>query len=214
VPILAHGYNSNGAGKGYGQRASPTYWRNAIEFVRTSASLPPERRRLRLCLAHYGGFDAHAPGSTCIDLGWTQKTWELIFSGLIAGPSGEFVFADLSYLSILLEDTAEAKACRGRLAKLLKEHYVAQRDPECRHLVFGSDWIMLGKERNHAEYHDRLARFLRREAGLGDAQLANIFRRNAMRLFALGPGGQGRQRLESFYGGEAAALVADLDAMA
>ena len=182
--------------------------------MRTSASLPPERRRLRLCLAHYGGFDAHAPGSTCIDLGWTQKTWELIFSGLIAGPSGEFVFADLSYLSILLEDTAEAKACRGRLAKLLKEHYVAQRDPECRHLVFGSDWIMLGKERNHAEYHDRLARFLRREAGLGDAQLANIFRRNAMRLFALGPGGQGRQRLESFYGGEAAALVADLDAMA
>jgi Amidohydrolase len=191
VPILAHAYNSNQADECSGWRASPQYWGEVIDKFSTL------EKPLRLCLGHFGSFDAHTKNAACVSNSFASKAWEIIFAGILARPGGEFVFADLSYLSEVIDRSEGWQERRKKIRDQFKSFLKTGNRDE--HLCYGSDWLMLGLESGHDRYHVELGNFLRDDVGLSPTQLANIFFGNAVRFLGLRPGDQNRLRLEKFY---------------
>lgn len=189
APVMAHAAASNGSRDGYGRRADPSWW------------LPVARRhpKLRILLAHFGRFrdqaaETGAPDTCPNDEVPFDKTWEAAIGRFVQANPNSLLFADLSYLSELFHKGYRHRAI-GRLQQYL------QLDPGARHLVFGSDWVMLGIEKGYTKnggYPARMRRFLV-DAGLGPAEIDGVLYGNAMRFLGLGQGGQARSRLERFY---------------
>ena len=172
MPLLAHAADSNGAGEGYSKRASPAGW----EAVLT------RHPNLRLNLAHFGGFDEP-----------TGEPWEIATGNLMARFPN--VFADLSYLSESLPSASPPR--RAGVAEQIRA-FLARFEVADRRLVYGSDWIMLGREADHQRYFESVKTLLGR-AGVTPAQWANMSRTNALRLYGLRAGEPGRLRLEAWY---------------
>lgn len=191
VPILAHAYNSNQAEECTGWRASPQYWSEVIEKFST-----PEKP-LRLCLGHFGSFSAHTKFSACKDA-FGAKAWEIIVGSIIASGKGSHVFADLSYLSEVLDRSPGGQKTLNTMAKQFQS-FVGTYDKAVEHICYGSDWIMLGLESGHERYHLAVGEFLQRDVGLDGAKLANVYFNNALNFLGLRPGDQNRARLEKFY---------------
>jgi amidohydrolase family protein len=192
VPILAHGYNSNQAGQCFGWRASPQYWREVIQ------KFSSKEKPLRVCLAHFGRFNAHQVNTQCISGGIMGEVWETIFGSILTEPGSEHVYADLSYFAEMLDRTEGWKERRKKLRDKLRK-YLDKHDPEVEHICYGSDWVMLGLERGNERYHEELGAFLSEDVGLSQKQLGRVFFGNAVRFLGLGPDDQNRERLEKFY---------------
>jgi len=208
VPILAHGYNSNQAGQCFGWRASPQYWREVIQKFSTA------EKPLRVCVAHFGRFDAHQVNANCVATGMLPDMWEAIFGTILSEPGSEFMFADLSYFAEILDRTEGFQQRRAKLRDKLKK-YLEKHDPDVKHLCYGSDWVMLGLEKNNERYHEELGAFLSDDVGLTQKQLNGVFFGNAIRFLGLGPDDQGRARLKNFYGSNnISAMFPKLDAQA
>lgn len=190
VPILAHAFNSNQAEACTGWRASPQYWGDVIDKFST-----PEKP-LRLCLGHFGSFEAHGINKTCSD--FSAKAWETIIGEIIARPKGKRVYADLSYLSEVLAQGPNAQSVRNNIRDQFKR-FIDRRDPQVERICYGSDWNMLGREPGHERYHIALGDFLRKDVGLNALQLSNVYSGNALDFLGLRPGDQARERLEKFY---------------
>jgi predicted TIM-barrel fold metal-dependent hydrolase len=170
VPVLAHAANSQDAAEGYGERAAPANWMPVIR----------DYPALRICLAHFGR-------SLTGDL---EDSWDAA-TGALMQRDGSRVFADLSYHSAAL--TGDLGPQATALARFFERY-----DPEVRHLVFGSDWSMLGRERGHGQYVNRVESLLL-QAGLDDEQLDRFFRRNAIDYLGLVEGEPSFERLERYY---------------
>lgn len=190
VPILAHAYNSNQAEECTGWRASPQYWGEVIDKFST-----PEKP-LRLCLGHFGSFSAHERFKTCSS--FENKAWEIIIGGILKKDAGKYVFADLSYLSEVLDTSPAGTTKLNKLATGFKS-FIAANDTGVEHLCYGSDWNMLGRESGHEHYHVSMAKFLGGKVGLDAIRMNNVFFANAVRFLGLRPGDQARARLEKFY---------------
>jgi predicted TIM-barrel fold metal-dependent hydrolase len=191
VPILAHAYNSQQADECAGWRASPQYWGEVIDIFSTP------QKPLRLCLGHFGSFNAHTKFPTCTDA-FGAKAWEIITGGILGKPGGKYVFADVSYLSEALDQSDGWKTRRKAMSDQFKS-FISKYDSQAEHICYGSDWIMLGLEQGHDRYHLALGDFLRNDVQLNGAQLNNIYFANAVRFLGLQPGDQNRTRLEQFY---------------
>lgn len=191
VPILAHAYNSNQADQCTGWRASPQYWGEVIDKFST----PP--KPLRLCLGHFGSFSAHTKFPSCHDA-FGSKAWEIIVGGILGKPGAQYVFADVSYLSEVLDTSAAGLVQRKKMSDQFKS-FIANYDTQAAHICYGSDWIMLGMETGHERYHLALGDFLRHDCALTDAQLGNVYFNNAVRFLGLQQGDQNHARLEKFY---------------
>jgi predicted TIM-barrel fold metal-dependent hydrolase len=137
---------------------------------------------LRLNLAHFGGFDEP-----------TGEPWEIATGNLMARFPN--VFADLSYLSESLPSASPPR--RAGVAEQIRA-FLARFEVADRRLVYGSDWIMLGREADHQRYFESVKTLLGR-AGVTPAQWANMSRANALRLYGLRAGEPGRLRLEAWY---------------
>jgi predicted TIM-barrel fold metal-dependent hydrolase len=190
VPILAHAYNSNQADECTGWRASPQYWGEVIDNFSTA------QKPLRICLGHFGSFSAHTRFQTCS--GFSNKAWEVIIGSILAKAGGEYVFADVSYMSEVL-DRSDGWQARLNKARDQFKSFIAANDAKVEHICYGSDWNMLGRETGHARYHVMLGDFLRNDVQLTAAQLDNVYVGNAVRFLGLRPGDQNRERLEKFY---------------
>ena len=179
VPVMAHATNSNGANAFYGQRADPRNW---IPVLR-------KHPQLRLNLGHFGGFDEARGG------GAPESTWEWAIGGM-EGEISSPLFSDLSYLSEALarEITPDI---RPRLRSLLKR-YVDLFDPNVKRLLYGSDWIMLGREKDHEHYPGIIEEFLD-ETGLNQQQVQRFFMTNAIDFLGLRSGNESRGRLNAYY---------------
>ena len=143
VAVMAHASNSNGAADEYSERANPKGWGPVL------ARYPA----LRLNLAHFGGFEGRSSDDSL------EGTWEDGVGQLIAAGRGD-VYADVGYFSETLSgpaDAPEQQAMAALTAEFLREY-----DPDLRHLMYGSDWIMLGLEDNHEAYLDRVSDLFRR----------------------------------------------------
>lgn len=183
APLLTHGSSSNGSGPGYEKRGDPAYWIPVWE----------EYPALRVCMAHFGRFDAVSAGREATGL--PEGSWEWRLGEFVRRNPGRNIFADVSYFSEVLTSTA---AEQRRLAGLFTT-WINTFDQGCDHIVYGSDWIMLGKEQGYRDYATRVNAFLRVHCGLSDDACDKIFRRNALRFLPLEKGTPGRDRLLRYY---------------
>lgn len=186
VPIMAHAVASNEAGPGYGLRANPKFW--ALVLKKYPA--------LRINMAHFGGFRLLG------EQGKRDVTWEWTIGAIFAKAPESYAFADMSYFSELLGEADKRKVLRGHLAAF-RAAFPASAD----HLIFGSDWTMMGREvgfvpkRRNISYVDLVGEFLA-DAGYRDADIDRIMFGNSVRYLGLAPTDRAngtRGRLEAFY---------------
>lgn len=173
VPIMAHANNSNGAGPDYALRAHPRHWISVLE----------NHPGLRLNLAHFGGFD-EMPGS---------QNWE----DTIGINLHRFVhlYADISYLSEALPATGSAR--RRQIVTALSA-FTEKHDPHKQRLLYGSDWIMLGRESDHGRYFSHVQGLVA-DAGFDTDEWARVRRGNAIAYLGLSPSSASRRRLQRWY---------------
>lgn len=196
VPIMAHAEDSLGAECEFGKRASPEWWGRVLAQEGLS--------KLRINLAHFGGFDEvlnvgkyQRKGLRCKGDEFSGEAWEDIIGKIIKDDQREYLFADLSYLSELAiptdDDERDKRPEILRLLEQFRENY----DPDVRHLMYGTDWTMTAKELDNNNYLENLETQIRL-ADFTDAQLENVYWRNASRYLGLGRGEQTRGRLERY----------------
>lgn len=186
--IIAHGADSNAAGEGFGSRGDPAHWLAVFRRHPT----------LKVCIAHFGGFDAVSAAPVGDEP--PENSWEWALGAWFEAYRQDFggeapVFGDISYYSEVLAGSGEDRA---RFAALLAS-FIDRFDPECLHLVYGSDWMMLGAERGHESYARTIESFLANDVGLDSDRVERIMSGNACRLFGLAEGEPTRERLERFY---------------
>jgi predicted TIM-barrel fold metal-dependent hydrolase len=183
APVLAHAYPSNEASGGFGERADPAYWMPVLR----------EYPRLRLCLAHFGRFDAISRDR--LSESFPEASWEWTFGRYIKDNPGADVVADLSFFDEALDPGSPDRA---RIAGSLRR-FVAEFDPGLRHLVYGSDWIMLGMHSDYMKYAESVDRFLADDCRFDPAMRARFFHENATRFMGLERGGRTKVRLAAYY---------------
>lgn len=188
APIMAHGANSNAAGDNFGRRADPTYWLPVVS----------KYPALRVMLGHFGRFGTYSAGQpvdpVCKGGVPFDSTWEAVMGRYVQQHPDSRLFADISYLSEIFDKEERRRAVAG-----MKKYL--EMDPGGRHLVFGSDWVMLGIEKEYPKgggYPARVARFLA-ECGLRDADISGVMYGNALHFLGLTPGSGARERLLGFY---------------
>jgi predicted TIM-barrel fold metal-dependent hydrolase len=182
--VIAHANRSNDAGPDYSQRADPAHW------------IPVFRRwpRLRVCLAHFGHFSevsAATPAGTQLP----EASWEWALGRYIKQAGDPPVFADVSYLT---EVSGAEPASLEAYAAVLRR-WMSEFDPECRHLMFGTDWTMLGLDRSYEDYTARLYAFFRDEMKFDRSRLNRLLFGNAGRFLGLRQDDKARARLLDFY---------------
>lgn len=186
APILTHARYSIGAGPNYAARADPAYWVDVLKKSRW--------RNLRLCLAHMGYFQPWN-SSTTIGREPNRRTWEWTAGNYIKANPKSDVYIDISYLTEVLGGGDEM---RRRMADKLRE-WIDECDPDVRHVLYGTDWTMVGREPDFPNYTSVVVKFLRYECELDDQQLDRVMMGNAIRFLGLLPGEKTRQRLTEFY---------------
>lgn len=197
APIMAHGGNSVGANRRTGDLADPYFWGQAM-LDRAKRNRPTPR----VMLAHFGGFDYRSadPASPSVGpdgkLPW-EATWEASTVRFIDAHPEHRLYADLSYFTEALGSGApDIGHDFGRLSA-----HPLMRD----RLVFGTDWVMLAKERGVPGYGRSVRAFLTQAFDRDIA--AQIMRRNFLTYSGLAqpPGGGDSpafQRISRIYGGD------------
>lgn len=149
IPVLAHARHSNEAGECFGARASPLGWEPVVA----------KHRKLRLCLGHFAetkdfleGMERHEAGRPVHPRSWavTATSRLLRMNQDPANPAN--VYADIGYMAELLLERGGRGAARARAFFRALKDYCSVFDPGCRHLLFGSDWIMLAREYRNENY--------------------------------------------------------------
>jgi predicted TIM-barrel fold metal-dependent hydrolase len=182
--ILAHAADSNSAAEGYGRRADPAYW------------IPALRRwpMLRVALAHFGRFEARS-ASASPSSALPQASWEWALGQYLKEKPEAAVFADVSYLSEIAGQTPAERAAYAAIFR----RWIDEFDPACRHLMFGTDWTMLGLDPSYEGYTNRLYGFFKETCKFEQAMLDRLFFGNAARFLGLRQGDRARERLLRFY---------------
>jgi predicted TIM-barrel fold metal-dependent hydrolase len=180
APIMAHGGPANAVKRYYGQLADPYVW------------LPVFRARpaLRVMLAHYGSFK-----DPTLDPASEGRTKEDVVSRYLRTASGARVFVDMSMFTeaITLKDAA-----RDVVVGKFREFMATGGGGD--HMVFGTDWTMLGLQKGEEAYDAEVLRFLG-DAGLKGEGVDKVLRRNFMRFAGLERGDATRRRLDAFNAG-------------
>lgn len=186
--VIAHANDSNSGGKDYSKRADPAFWLPVFKKWPT----------LNVCLAHFGHFASASEPSKGKPL--PESSWEwTLGSHLKENPTAP-VFADISYLT---EIFGRSDADLATYTATLKR-WVTEFDPDCHHLMFGTDWTMLGLDKSYTTFSGSVYEYFRSKVfaygdGKDDQRLKRLFSGNAARFLNLRAGDPGRKRLEAFY---------------
>jgi predicted TIM-barrel fold metal-dependent hydrolase len=114
----------------------PTGWARAVAHV-----FDTEDKPLRAALGHFGG-----PFENTSE----ARIWPEEFLDLMTKPSGQKLYADLSYASEVLQASNDSVVV-SRLAGLIKHSSTLTE-----RLMYGSDWLMLGLEPQWQAYAKRM----------------------------------------------------------
>lgn len=163
-------------------------------FSEDMASRGEATRSQWICLAHFGGFGYP---STVIGKPpqWRDEVWESILGHFVQSNPNTMLYADVAYLDEIMGRTPADQA--PYIAAFKK---YAELDPKFEHVLFGTDWIMLGNQKYADTFTTTVRDFLIR-CGLepGKAELENVMWRNARRFAGLTASATTRRRLEDFY---------------
>ncbi|WP_419694185.1 amidohydrolase family protein [Mesorhizobium muleiense] len=183
APILAHGHASNGAGPNYDARADPAFW------LPVFGTYP----KLHVCLAHFGRFRVVSEGAPGTEL--PANSWEWRLGAYMRENPNAPIYADLSFFSEVLH------ADRVERAKLASDFsaWIREFDPDVKHLLFGTDWLMLGMDPEYDRYIPTIDAFLRHDCHWSDDMINRVFVTNALRFFGLQAGEKTHGRLVAFY---------------
>lgn len=180
VPVMAHASESNGAGANTAAMAAPTFWRDLLGGH--AETFLQGNSKLRINLGHMGGdHDADK-----------ESVWREQIAKMMTDFPGR-VFADLSYYEHILGDTQT----RSQLAAHME---MIGNDGVWQHVMYGSDWDMLGAVPGADRYLTSFNRFLVDDLRLNAEQVTAILGENAKTFYALKPGEQGALRLQQFHG--------------
>lgn len=176
VPIKAHGNNSLAAGECTGQNAAPDLWAQVLR----------DYSELRINIAHFGGFEELTPTDACTD----PPPYEERAAQLIAAYPNAYV--DLGYWTEVTGISRPGTAIVNRVRTL-----VEQTPALADRIMYGSDYTMIGRERQHNAYlRDVAAAIDSIDALSGDA----VFALNSQRYLGLNdPDSPTRQRLDAFF---------------
>lgn len=183
APLLAHAADTNSAGPKYADRADPSYWLPVLSEFPT----------LRVCLAHFGRF-SYVSTSAPPEAQLPESSWEWVIGRYLKAHPDCKVYVDLSYLTEVFGDSDSLE----RLGATFRR-FVAEFDPDVRHVIFGSDWVMVAQDSRAAHYVDSLTSFLRTQCRLDSAGINRIMRDNALTFLGLGVADSTRARLLKFY---------------
>lgn len=195
IPVLTHCSNSNYPRPGYGERAAPAFWGDALERF----------PRLRLCFAHFGG--PWAIGRTA----WMTDILALMhrFDG---------VYADVGDMSFVHGSRGVADGATPLQAALWRQFADAllafdgtpgRAGLVWRRVMYGSDWVMQARERRSGLFLDRWRQAWRtlQPADLAEQRLDGFLRGNAAAFLGLRDGEATERRLSAFYGGDKPAAL-------
>jgi predicted TIM-barrel fold metal-dependent hydrolase len=193
VPILTHAADSYGSGPCYSRRAKPSNWLPVVS----------KYPGIRLCLAHFGGFDSAVdPSTKRLNLNKLETTWEWSFGKVLSDPGGSMVFGDISYFSDVLKDSSsDLEILSEAFARLLRAFPVMSD-----RLIYGSDWILLNREAGQEKHLTAVRGFMSKvfsklysDPAEINAKLEGVFLKNAIRFLGINPSGKAAQRLVAFY---------------
>ncbi|MBW8724607.1 MAG: amidohydrolase family protein [Inquilinus limosus] len=180
APVIAHGSITQGAGLDYAKRTDPAYWLRVLKL----------KPGLRVCIAHQGhfGYRSEAPETG-------GQIYEDIIGGYIKANPDSHLYMDISYLSEALGTSPASRQCYAdRLSGWVRDY-----DPKAEHILFGTDWIMVGIEKASDIYTQSVAGFLQNDCQFTDGQVNRILRQNAGRYLGLREGDETRNRILGFY---------------
>lgn len=149
IPVLAHASNSQESYAGAGRLADPRHW--------LERAAKQGERSIAVCLAHFGDHD------------FGDEVSAQVLRRNAASPSK--IFFDLSYADEILR--GDAPRLISRVTRLCEAH-----DPECRWFLFGTDWIMIGRESGAETYVPGLLAAMDGIAFWTPARRANLLRNN------------------------------------
>lgn len=164
VPVLAHAGPSMGRDAYHSGLSGPEEWQRLLDADFWSGAEGP-----RVSLGHFGGDEL-------------QTDWTSRFAQLMARPRGQHVYADLGYwegLQCAHVGAATCKCAKERLAKVLDDQLDGNESVADR-VMYGSDWLMLSKEKNWPSYAQQLVKAIR-EVSPGSVE--RIFGQNAKKCF-------------------------------
>ncbi|MBC7986195.1 MAG: amidohydrolase family protein [Sphingomonadaceae bacterium] len=172
VPIMAHAGSGNEAGDGFGQRANPVWWEPV-------ASQYP----IRLSLGHL--VNNAEPFVEAVRQGppYRENVWALHGSRRLLDKENQAiraeVYGDLGYMPELIDNPRLAADFFKALLRVFGD-----KDSDLSRILYGSDWIMLGRERHYERNLDQMINGMR-AARYTPAQQENILFRNARRFLRL-----------------------------
>ena len=164
VPIMAHSRRSNGTAPNYEDRASPDFWQEVVE-----------RWPIRLQLGHLiTGAQAFVDSNP----GGRDAAWPLESRiSMLSNPhfdTGPQVYGDLGYNEDLLGNPALAAKFFVKLREVFG-------DVGLRRISYGTDWIMLQREKRQREYLSTLVNGMT-AACYTQQQKADILENNVRRF--------------------------------
>ena len=173
VPVMAHAEATLGSQPSWELRAHPNFWRLALK----------EFPGLRINLAHFGGTE------NLID--WGQHNgWTQAIGRLMEEDDGN-VYSDFGHFSEI-DNANHRREIFDGLA-----HFFDVYPTAAKRVMFGTDWVLLAKERGAERYFQVFADELSQR--FSSAVTADILGGNAVRFFGLGQGRENRKRLEVFW---------------
>jgi predicted TIM-barrel fold metal-dependent hydrolase len=167
VPVMAHTSQSMGKDNMHDSLGGPDGWRELL-----GASFWTDSKSPRVNLGHFGGDAGHKPDD------WTQE-----FAELMSEANAAHVYADLGYWDDLQCGIVGADSCKqsvSRLRDALRKR-ISDDETVADRVMYGSDWLMLSKERYWPSYAGELHAVIR-EFAPGAVQ--RIFAQNARRCFS------------------------------
>lgn len=166
IPLMAHAARSNGAGRDYADRADHQYW-----------AMVAARYNIRLSLGHL--VDNVVPFVEAAEKGppYPAEIWSLAtaISLLDPRPTGAEAYGDIGYTQELLDQPKLA----ARFFTAIRKAF-GKADPDLTRIMYGTDWIMLGMERQNEHYLECIVRGMR-DGGLTATQQQNILSNNVRR---------------------------------
>ena len=176
VPIKSHGNNSLAAGECTGQNTAPNLWAKVLQ----------DYSDLRINIAHFGGFEEVTAPDECSD----PPPYEQRAAQLIDRYPNAYV--DLGYWNEVAGTNRPGTEILSRVRAL-----VAQSPALADRIMYGSDYTMIGRERQHNAYLRDVATAI---DGIKGLSREAVFALNAQHYLGLNdPNNPTRQRLDAFF---------------
>jgi hypothetical protein len=167
VPVLAHAGPSMGKDAAHSRLSGPDGWNALLEARFWKTAEGP-----RVSLGHFGGESGDSDVND-----WTAR-----FASLMDRPRGGQIYADLGYwerLQCEIVDQAECEGAKARLAAVLNQD-IGGGERVGNRVMYGSDWLMLSKEKNWPSYAQQLSLSVR---SFAPQFAAPVFGENAVKCF-------------------------------